>query len=623
LVFVEQYITLDDIMDLMGSDALQSEDAMRRMWGDSIKAVKCQHARITYDDFLLLMKGQSKEVPGGPGRLSPSPAGAIDLGASASSLVHGRGSGGKLSMVPEAGASLDEESPPNIVGATSFEREPLTISTADNSGSSSGPLMMESGDSKCIGLTVPVFMGDVMTPTVAMGESPVPALPQLAKRSGSMSAPSTPSDHKRILQMEDELDAQRYAMGDAPLSMDEGDDIPSSGPGVPGSAASLTPPLTPERGIADYCTPLSGRRTIEFIKGDKSSELLLPGFPPKPLSPYERRRSQSLDETKEREAQEQELKDLSLKQKSPTVIKEEVEGEDEDEDQKSTDLNMVADVVRDMLVPEADHIHNSNAAAKEIEAVVKDRTKSNLVVNRKLYRAHRQMRLAVLEASKRFEEQQTQYARDVILAQREKEGQQLAVGGGGVGAGLVMRHGHKKQVSSEAIRHLLAETRQQEQALVEKANRRGGRGRRSRKKTISDMSGMLSSMGQDEMGIISQQAAETSAENAPTFIGNGDEGNPPLTKLAHTQSADPALLRNAYPPKPKKTALNTSTMVPPPTVQEEEEGIPSVSDHPPGTEGHLRAATVPGEFRKTTDPFGSHGRYNRHMASALDKEGDL
>jgi hypothetical protein len=597
-------------MDLMGSDALQSEDAMRRMWGDSIKAVRCQHARITYDDFLLLMKGQSKETPG----RSSSPAGAIDLGASISSLVHGHGSGGKLSMVPEAGVSLDEESPPNIVGATSFEREPLMITNADNS-CSSGPLM-----SVANGLTLPVYIGDVTSPNVASGESPVPALPQLAKRSGSMSAPSTPSDHKRIFQMEDKLDAQRFAMGDAPLSMDEDDDIPSSGPGVPGSAASLTPPLTPERGIADYCTPLSGRRTIEYFKGDKSSELLLPGFPPpKPLSPYERRRSQSLDETKEKEAQEQELKDLSLKQKSPTVITEEVE--DEEEDQKSTDLNMVADVVRDMIVPEGDHVHNSNTTAKEIEAVVKDRTKSNLVVNRKLYRAHRQMRLAVLEASKRFEEQQTQYARDVILAQREKEGQQLGIGGGVVGAGLVMRHGHKKQVSSEAIRQMLAETRQQEQALVEKANRRGGRGRRSRKKTISDMSGMLSSMGQDEMGIISQQAAEASAENELTLSDKGVEANPPLTTLAHAQSADPTLLRNAYPPRPKKAAVNTGTMAPP-TVPEGEEGMPSLSDHPPGTEGHLRGATVPGEFRKTTDPFGSHGRYNRHVVSALDKESD-
>merc|ERR1712003_332806 len=55
------YIILEDIMDLMGSDAIQSEEAMRRMWGDSIKAVKCQHARIAYEDFLLLMKGQTKD----------------------------------------------------------------------------------------------------------------------------------------------------------------------------------------------------------------------------------------------------------------------------------------------------------------------------------------------------------------------------------------------------------------------------------------------------------------------------------------------------------------------------------------------------------------------------------
>merc|ERR1712087_135809 len=41
----------------------------------------------------------------------------------------------------------------------------------------------------------------------------------------------------------------------------------------------------------------------------------------------------------------------------------------------------------------------------------------------------------------------------------------------------------------------------EQQALLEKANRRGGRGRRNRKKTISDMSAMLSpSLTQDEMG---------------------------------------------------------------------------------------------------------------------------
>ena len=33
-----------------------------KMWGDSMKAVNCSEARITYDDFLLLMKGQTREA---------------------------------------------------------------------------------------------------------------------------------------------------------------------------------------------------------------------------------------------------------------------------------------------------------------------------------------------------------------------------------------------------------------------------------------------------------------------------------------------------------------------------------------------------------------------------------
>jgi len=76
-------------MDLMGSDALQSEDDMRRMWGDSIKAIKSKHARITYDDFLLLMKGQTKEG-------TPSHELERDLEARPS-LV-----GAKLHAVPES-----------------------------------------------------------------------------------------------------------------------------------------------------------------------------------------------------------------------------------------------------------------------------------------------------------------------------------------------------------------------------------------------------------------------------------------------------------------------------------------------------------------------------------------
>ena len=57
------YITFEDVMDLMGNDASQSEDAMRRMWGDSMK--DCDNhgdSRIGYDDFILLMKGQTRKV---------------------------------------------------------------------------------------------------------------------------------------------------------------------------------------------------------------------------------------------------------------------------------------------------------------------------------------------------------------------------------------------------------------------------------------------------------------------------------------------------------------------------------------------------------------------------------
>jgi hypothetical protein len=112
-----------------------------------------------------------------------------------------------------------------------------------------------------------------------------------------------------------------------------------------------------------------------------------------------------------------------------------------------------------------------------------------LVVNRKLYRAHRHLRLAVLEASKRFEEQQAEHAKQVISAAREaserhpgRERHRV------VPAGLVMWHGQKKLVSTNSIRALLDRNWEQQNSLVEKANRSSGRGRRSKKKTVSDMS---------------------------------------------------------------------------------------------------------------------------------------
>ncbi len=398
-------------MDVMGSDALQSEEAMREMWGDSMKAVKCQHARVTYDDFLLLMKGQSKE----------NPAVTDDNDSGMNFLINKP----QLNVVSE-NEVMDHpnEIPVNALSLGRYPAEGLNLGTLMDASTAQ--------DAKNLGSSF---------------------LPMQASESGILS-----EQPKHLLGLE--LD---FSDHDGPLTMDD-DDILSSGPGVPGCAASLTPPASPQRGAQDYCTPLGARRTSNLDSEDKiSPNLLLPGLSLRP-SPYTRRRSRSVDD-----------KDTKVEEK------------------ESADLHEVADVVRDMVLPE------TRQQRSDIEAVLHDSSKSALVVNRQLYRAHRQMRLAVLEASKRFEEQQTAHARDIILAQREAEGSNEH-GHVMIQAGLVMRHGHKKQVSSEAIRTLLLENQAQQQALVEKANRRGGRGRRSRKKTISDMSGMMgSSIGQHDV----------------------------------------------------------------------------------------------------------------------------
>lgn len=470
-------------MDLMGSDALQSEDAMRQMWGDSMKAVKCQRAHITYDDFLLLMKGQTKEAA-----ILASPVTEREV---VSHKLRNR----PLEIVPEVSPAIegDDSTDKEDIGATVYPQK----------------VAMENMDQLLLD-------GSNHTPRRLTNAQP-------------QSAPTTPADHKRILDLD---------YGDTPLSMDDDEDILSSGPGVPGTAASLTPPHSPVRGADDYITPMGGRRTtIELTAGSSkvNEDLMLPGFSTDDSGMYTRRRSRSVGDEEKESA-----------------------GNDKG------DLHAVADAVRDMLLPETDHAHT-----KELDALVKDKTKSALVVNRKLYRAHRQMRLAVLDASKRFEEQQARHAREVILAARETEEDEKGLGM--IKAGLVMRHGQKKQVSSEAIRKVLEENQAQQQALVEKANRRGGRGRRSRKKTISDMSSMLTtSMGQDEMGVIANNA-----------VGSAETTSPP--SIVEDKSAEHGMDAEQLP-------------VP---------GLPNLTP----SQGQMRGATVPGEFRKTHDPFSITGRY--------------
>lgn len=428
-------------MDLVGSDST-NEESLRKMWGDSMKACKCSTARITYDDFLLIMKGQTREdVVAHAAHVSiPRIESTPQLGT------------GVLQMVKEEEAE--------------FLRSPKTI---DKIKTPSGMRLM------------PPLM------------------------------PLTPK-------------AQPHEL-DTPLSMDNDDGIlvnmaSPNYPMVPG----LTPPATPRRGAIDYISPrsspllLSATRSTEDLSSLNHSNsemprvLRIPSIPRPEL--YARQKSRSLDET-----QLQSALDMSM----PAFIP--------------------SDVRRAVALPESD----------SRSAFVNDPKVTGLQVNRKLYRAHRTMRLSVMEACKRFEEEQAKRARDVLLAQEEEDNKARKGH-----AGLVMRRVENKTVSSEAIKQFLEQSRKAQQDLMEKANKRGGRGRRIRKKTISDMGAMMGSLSNEEMTKISLQAVspESEREQVPPSI-------PPVieTKPLEEDSAD------------------------------------------------IRGATVPGDFRKVNDPFGAHGKY--------------
>lgn len=129
---------------------------------------------------------------------------------------------------------------------------------------------------------------------------------------------------------------------------------------------------------------------------------------------------------------------------------------------------------REAMIPE------HATCLSDIDRVVQE-TKTPLVVNRTLYRAHREFRHTLTEACKRFEDEQMRRAKESLRAQESA--------GAKYSAGLVMRHG--QALSDESIKKFLAETIEQQRKKVDQANRRGGRGRHSRKKTTSDMSEML------------------------------------------------------------------------------------------------------------------------------------
>jgi hypothetical protein len=107
-----------------------------------------------------------------------------------------------------------------------------------------------------------------------------------------------------------------------------------------------------------------------------------------------------------------------------------------------------------------------------------------------IYRAHLQIRVAIVEACKRFEELQKHRASISLQLQQAASGGKAV---NAVPASLVMRNERQKQVSSETLMKAMTQTETERQDFVEQAFKRGGRGRRARMKTVSDMYGMLSS----------------------------------------------------------------------------------------------------------------------------------
>jgi hypothetical protein len=133
-------------------------------------------------------------------------------------------------------------------------------------------------------------------------------------------------------------------------------------------------------------------------------------------------------------------------------------------------------------------ILHAGREAADVHDVIADNTMSPLVVNRAVYRAHREMRLAILEASKRFEEDRARRAHARFIALEATKRSLTS----SRGASLVMRRGSVPDWNV-VRKDTHVKSNSSHQDLLDNASERGGRpGRTQRKKTVSDMTGLLS-----------------------------------------------------------------------------------------------------------------------------------
>lgn len=270
---------------------------------------------------------------------------------------------------------------------------------------------------------------------------------------------------------------------DSPVSMDDCEDsrlvTPLASSYNQVFRGDLTPPQTPVRGPADYVTPTGAKGTMEPLSLSKliPLELSLP-MSTKPMSMSERGRSTSMDESESKQAH-----------------------------------------LRKNLMFQRVSSRRMGTSESDTAKVIEDKTKTPLVVNRALYRAHREFRHSITEASKRFEDEQMRRAKETLRAQ--------AIASGQTGrASLVMSRG--QGMSDESIKGFLKTTLEERQKKMDKANRRGGRGRPDRKKIISDMSGMMGGSGPTHATVAVKAAAN--ATYRKDALSKVQENETPLRK---------------------------------------------------------------------------------------------
>jgi hypothetical protein len=77
LSVLPSYICFNDLTDLLGH-APDTLENLNLMWAESMLQCKCKDGRINYDDFLLLMKGQTRRRESGRPSMVWSPAAILE-----------------------------------------------------------------------------------------------------------------------------------------------------------------------------------------------------------------------------------------------------------------------------------------------------------------------------------------------------------------------------------------------------------------------------------------------------------------------------------------------------------------------------------------------------------------